>query len=137
MEKLTFTRACLSYVIVIMVIMCVPLVESLCQMVIGRIPGLKHMLTGVRGFLWPRLVASGNKDEGPKCKVPKIGISRNGFSKEKPVDQLHESVDRIGVASPRLHRGLHGVGRQGLIGARPSGRFGSWRLAARVATGRA
>jgi hypothetical protein len=31
MEKLAFTEACLSDVGVIMVIMCVPLVESLCQ----------------------------------------------------------------------------------------------------------
>jgi hypothetical protein len=31
MEKLTFTRACLSNVRVIMAIMCVPLIELLCQ----------------------------------------------------------------------------------------------------------
>jgi hypothetical protein len=35
MEKLTFTRACLSNVRVIMAIMRVPLVELLCQAVIG------------------------------------------------------------------------------------------------------
>jgi hypothetical protein len=37
------------------------------------------------------------KDEGPKCKVPENGISRNYFAKEKPVDQVHESVDRAGL----------------------------------------
>jgi hypothetical protein len=35
MEKLTFTRACLSNVRVIMVIMHVPLVGLLCQTVMG------------------------------------------------------------------------------------------------------
>jgi hypothetical protein len=35
MEKLTFTRACLSGVRVIMVIMHVPLVESLCEEAMG------------------------------------------------------------------------------------------------------
>jgi hypothetical protein len=35
MEKLTFTRACLSDVSVIMMIMCVPLVELLYQEAMG------------------------------------------------------------------------------------------------------
>jgi hypothetical protein len=35
MEKLTFTRACLSYVIDIMMILHVSFVESLCQMTMG------------------------------------------------------------------------------------------------------
>jgi hypothetical protein len=38
MEKLAFTCACLSDVRVIMVIMSVPLVESLCQVAMGWIP---------------------------------------------------------------------------------------------------
>jgi hypothetical protein len=38
MEKLAFTRACLSDVRVIMMIMCVPLVESLWQTAMGWIP---------------------------------------------------------------------------------------------------
>jgi hypothetical protein len=52
----------------------------------------------------------------------KIGIFKNCFSKEKPVDQVHESVDRIRVAGPRFHHGLHSGRRQGLTRARPSGR---------------
>jgi hypothetical protein len=69
--------------------------------------------------------------------VPEIGISRNCFAKENPVDHVHESVDHAGVAGPRFHRGLHGGRRHGLAGARPSGRCGPRRLVARVATGRA
>jgi hypothetical protein len=61
MEKLTFTRACLSYVRDITPIMCVPLVKSLCQTAMGWIPALEYMLSAVRGFLWPRLISSGNK----------------------------------------------------------------------------
>jgi hypothetical protein len=69
--------------------------------------------------------------------VPKIGNFRNCLAKEKPVDQVDESVDRAGVAGPRFHRGLHSGRRQGLAGAWPSGHSGPRRLAARVATGRA
>jgi hypothetical protein len=53
------------------------------------------------------------------------------------VDQVHEFVDRAGVADPRFHRGLHSGRRPGLVGARPSGRSGPRWLAARVAMGRA
>jgi hypothetical protein len=59
MEKLTFTRV--SYIRDIMAIMRVPLVESLCQTVMGWIPALNCMLSGTREFLWPCLVTSGNK----------------------------------------------------------------------------
>jgi hypothetical protein len=69
--------------------------------------------------------------------MPEIGISRNCFSKGKLVDQVHEFVDRTGVAGRRFHRGLHNGRLPGLIGAWPSGRSGPWRLAARVAKGRA
>jgi hypothetical protein len=61
MEKLAFTRACLSYVRVIIMIMRVSLVESLCQMVMGQILVFEYVLSGACGFLWPRLIASGNK----------------------------------------------------------------------------
>jgi hypothetical protein len=61
MEKLAFTRACLSYVRVTMEIMHVSLVELLCQTVMGWIPALEYMLSGAHGFLWPRLIKSGNK----------------------------------------------------------------------------
>jgi hypothetical protein len=43
MEKLAFTRACLSDVRVVMVIMRVPLVELLCQAVMGQIPTLEYL----------------------------------------------------------------------------------------------
>jgi hypothetical protein len=60
-KKLAFTRACLSYVRVIMVIMRVPLVDSLCQAVIGRIPAPEYMLSGACGLLWPHPVTIGTK----------------------------------------------------------------------------
>jgi hypothetical protein len=69
--------------------------------------------------------------------VLEIGISRNCFAKEKPVDQVHESVDPTGVAGPLFHRGLHSSRWQGLTGAWPSGCSGPRWLATRVATGRA
>jgi hypothetical protein len=49
MKKPTFTMACLSDDRVIMVIMRVPLVESLCQMVMEWIPTHEYLLPGVRG----------------------------------------------------------------------------------------
>jgi hypothetical protein len=45
MEKSAFTRAYLSTIRGIMEIMCVPLVELLCQMAMGWIPTLKHLLS--------------------------------------------------------------------------------------------
>jgi hypothetical protein len=42
-------RACLSNVRVIMVTMCVPLVESLCQVVMEWIPALEYLLSGTHG----------------------------------------------------------------------------------------
>jgi hypothetical protein len=56
---------------------------------------------------------------------------------EDSLDRVHEFMDRAGVAGPRFHRGLHGGRWLGLVGARPSGRSGPQRLAARVAMGRA
>jgi hypothetical protein len=49
MEKPTFTWACFSDVRVIMVVMRVPLVELLCQVVMGWIPALEYPRPGVRG----------------------------------------------------------------------------------------
>jgi hypothetical protein len=49
MEKLAFTRVCLSGVRVIMAITCVPLVELLCQEAIIWIPTLEYLLPGARG----------------------------------------------------------------------------------------
>jgi hypothetical protein len=49
MEKLAFTRARLFYVRVIMVIMCVSLIESLCQTAMERIAALEYMLSGCMG----------------------------------------------------------------------------------------
>jgi hypothetical protein len=49
MEKLTFTRACLSDVSVIMTIMRVPLVQLLCHVVMGWISTLEYLLPGARG----------------------------------------------------------------------------------------
>jgi hypothetical protein len=49
MEKLTFTRACLSDVSVILAIMRIPLVELLCRTVMGWLPALEYLLPGMRG----------------------------------------------------------------------------------------
>jgi hypothetical protein len=49
MEKLAFTRACLSDDRIIMAIMCAPLVELLCQTVMGWIPALEYLLPGMCG----------------------------------------------------------------------------------------
>jgi hypothetical protein len=71
MEKLTFTRACLSYVRVIMIIMRVSLVEWLCHMAMGQISTLEYMLPGACGLLWTCTVASGNKCRRfprPRCR---------------------------------------------------------------------
>jgi hypothetical protein len=97
--------------------------------IIFQIPGAQLQNQGLRVDI--------GKDEGHKCKVPKIGISTNCFAKEKPMDHVHESVDGVGVAGPRFHRGLHSGRWQGLTGARPSSRSGPRWLTARVATGRA
>jgi hypothetical protein len=52
MEKSAFTRARLSNVRVIMVIMRVLMVELLCQAAMGWIPILKYLLSCARGCLW-------------------------------------------------------------------------------------
>jgi hypothetical protein len=75
------------------------------------------------------------KLRGLSAKMPEIRISRNCFSKGNLVDQVHEFVDRAGVAGPRFHRGLHGGRWPELVGARPSGRSGPRRLATRVVMG--
>jgi hypothetical protein len=59
MEKPTFTRACLSSVRVIMPIMCVPVVDLLCQVAMGWLPVLKYLLLGARWCMRPCLVVPG------------------------------------------------------------------------------
>jgi hypothetical protein len=49
LEKPVFTRACLSDVRVILVIMHVPLVELLCHPVMGQILALEYLLPRTRG----------------------------------------------------------------------------------------
>jgi hypothetical protein len=49
MEKLAFTRTCLSDVRVIMTIMCVALVELPCQAMMGWIFAPAYLLPGARG----------------------------------------------------------------------------------------
>jgi hypothetical protein len=56
MENLTFTRASLSDVTEIMMIMCVLVEDLLCQAVTGQIPVLKCLMSGVCGCLWLRPV---------------------------------------------------------------------------------
>jgi hypothetical protein len=54
-------RASLFDVTVIMALMCVHVVELLCQAVTGQIPSLKFLLPGVRRCLWLCVVLSGIK----------------------------------------------------------------------------
>jgi hypothetical protein len=61
MEKPTFTRVSLSDVRVIMVIMCIPVEELLCQAATGQIPVLKYLLLDVHGHLLPHHVVPGIK----------------------------------------------------------------------------
>jgi hypothetical protein len=61
MKKHVFTRACLSDVKVIIVIMCVSVVEFLCQETTEWIPVLKYLVSGACGRLWPCIVISGIK----------------------------------------------------------------------------
>jgi hypothetical protein len=49
MEKLAFTKACLSDVSAIMVIMHAPLVKFLCQAAMGCIPALEYLLPCTSG----------------------------------------------------------------------------------------
>jgi hypothetical protein len=49
------------YVRAIMALMRVSLVELLCQMVMGWLPTLEYMLSGMRGLLRPRPVVPGAK----------------------------------------------------------------------------
>jgi hypothetical protein len=51
MEKIVFTMACLSYIEAIMSFMRVSLVELLRQAVMGQVPTLEYMLSGVHGLL--------------------------------------------------------------------------------------
>jgi hypothetical protein len=60
-EKPAFTWLCLSFVKDIMMTMPVPLVESLCQTVMGWILALEYLLSGACGLLRPRPIMSGNK----------------------------------------------------------------------------
>jgi hypothetical protein len=61
MEKPTFTRASLSNVRVIIMIMHVPVVQRLCQTVIGWIPVLKCLLSSACGCLCPCPIVPGIK----------------------------------------------------------------------------
>jgi hypothetical protein len=61
MEKPAFSRASLSGVRVIMLIVCVPVVELLCHTVMGQIPLLKYLLSSACGHLWPCPITLGIK----------------------------------------------------------------------------
>jgi hypothetical protein len=53
MKKSAFTRVNLSDVRAIMAIMCVPVMELLCQAVMRWVPVLEYLLLDVCGCLWP------------------------------------------------------------------------------------
>jgi hypothetical protein len=54
-------RASLSHVRVIMMIMCILMMELLCQVVTGRIAALECLLLGMCGCLWLCLILSSIK----------------------------------------------------------------------------
>jgi hypothetical protein len=60
MEKLAFTRAHLSNVRVNMMIVRVPLVDLLCQTMMGWILALEYLLPGTHGCMWSRLIMLGS-----------------------------------------------------------------------------
>jgi hypothetical protein len=69
MEKFAFTRACLSIVRVIIVIMRVSLIESLCKALLGQIPTLEYLLLGTRGAYFhvlscQKINATASRDPG-------------------------------------------------------------------------
>jgi hypothetical protein len=71
MEDPSFTGVSLSYVRVIMMIMCVLMVELLCQAVIGRVPVLECLLLGAHGHQRLRHVMSGIKwPQSPRDPAP-------------------------------------------------------------------
>jgi hypothetical protein len=61
MEKPAFTRANLSNIKAIMAIMCFPMVELLCQTLMGWILVPKYLLSGVHGRLWSCPIMAGIK----------------------------------------------------------------------------
>jgi hypothetical protein len=61
MENLAFTRVNLFNVRVIMMIMCVPVEELLCQVVVQQIPILECLLSRACGRLWLRPTMLGIK----------------------------------------------------------------------------
>jgi hypothetical protein len=72
MEKSVFTRVCLSDVRVIMVIMLVPMVERLCEVVMGWILALKCLLLGRVGAY----------DHVPSCQEFNAAVSRGPGSSD-------------------------------------------------------
>jgi hypothetical protein len=74
MEKLTFTKANLSNVRVIMVIMHVPLEELLYQAVVGWIPVLECLLSAAHGPYG--YVLSCWRPAGCDCQGPRYVLSR-------------------------------------------------------------
>jgi hypothetical protein len=54
-------QACLSYARANMAPLRVSSVELLCQAVMGWIPAVEYMMSGVHGLLWPCPILLGNK----------------------------------------------------------------------------
>jgi hypothetical protein len=93
MQKPTFSRACLSNIRVIMAIIHVPLVELLCQMVMGQNPALKYVLSGMCGQLWPCPIMPGNKSH---------------VSRDPNTSRVYPVCGRLNEA-PRFHPGCQKV----------------------------
>jgi hypothetical protein len=78
MEKPAFTRACLSDIKLILVIMHVPFIELLCQVVMGWILALKYLLSGMCGAYGHAL----------SCQTVNVATSQD----QAPGEMLHAHI---------------------------------------------
>jgi hypothetical protein len=96
MEKPAFTRACLSGVRVIVMIMHVPLEERLCQKVTGWVPVLKCLLLGAVGACGPVLL----------CQAFNAAVTRRPCPSGPPgIESLGAAAGDPGLFQTRLRGG--------------------------------
>jgi hypothetical protein len=84
MERCAFTKPFLSRIRVIMTIMCILVIELLCQMVMGCPLVLEYLLSGTCGYLWPCLIVPGIKGH----HFPRTRLRRCLSDGERPREWL-------------------------------------------------